>query len=67
MTWILKHKIAIAIGVLVFLMYRKAKAGTAPAVAGTVSSGSAFGTFDTNVLSPTFGEPMPDPNGGWFW
>ena len=56
-----RKRLLVAIGagvVLYLLLRRKASAATAPAVAGVVSSGSQSVTIDTNVLSPTFGEPI---------
>lgn len=48
------------VAVAIWVFTRKAKAaGAAPAVAGTVSSGSRSATIDTNVLSDTFGEVIP--------
>ncbi len=62
MTWILKHKLAVVgAAVIAYFLFRKAAsaaAGTPPAVVGDVWSGHAMGAFDTNVLSPTFGEPL---------
>jgi hypothetical protein len=61
MTWILKHKLAAGIAAAVVLLLwsnRKAvAAATGPApIRGRVDSGNAFGYFDTNPDSSTFGE-----------
>jgi hypothetical protein len=61
MTWVLKHKLAVvAAGLIAYFLFRKTAtaAGTPPAVVGDVWSGHDMGLFDTNVLSPTFGEPL---------
>jgi hypothetical protein len=47
-------------GILYLLWPRKAAAAAPPAVAGTVTSGSQSVVIDTNVLSPTFGLPVPN-------
>lgn len=47
---------AVGVGVLVWLLTRKSS--SPGAVAGTVTSGSQGLTIDTNVLSPTFGQPI---------
>jgi len=50
--------LVVVLAVVAWLLLRK----KAPAVAGTVSSGSKSVTIDTNVLSPTFGLTI-DANG----
>jgi hypothetical protein len=59
-----KQQIAtiVAAVVVYFVFFRKAKAASAPAVAGDVTSGSQSATIDTNVLSDTFGR-LIDANG----
>ncbi len=67
MSWIVKHKAYafIIAGIVLFLFKEKIaaaltgekKPGVKP-VYDTVTSGTEYGVFDTNVLSPTFGEPL---------
>lgn len=63
MTWLIKHKIAaIAAALVVYFLWanRKAVAAvTAPEpIRGRVDSGNAFGYFDVNPDSDTFGKPI---------
>lgn len=51
----------IAAAIAAYLCFRSSTADAAeapPAVAGQVTSGQKALTIDTNVLSPTFGEPI---------
>lgn len=51
----------IVAAILAYLCFRSSDAEAAeapPAVAGQVSSGQKALTIDTNVLSPTFGQPI---------
>lgn len=48
-----------AAGVAVYFLLRASKSSAPPAVPGTLTSGSASLTIDTNVLSPSFGLPIP--------
>lgn len=56
--------LVVGISTTLYLLLRSKKAAAAaapPAVAGEVDSGSQSATFNTNVLSPTFGLPI-NPN-----
>jgi len=54
--------VGISAALWLLLRSKKAAAAAPPAVAGDVESGSQSLTIDTNVLSPTFGLPISQPN-----
>lgn len=61
MTWLLKHKALVVGGAVLWFIWRESKKTSAPQsqiVRGRIDSGNNYGYFDTNVLSPTFGEPV---------
>lgn len=64
MTWVLKHKVYVAVaGIIVYLLWSNRKAVAASVAGpemkrGRVDSGSTFGYFDVNPDSATFGEKI---------
>jgi hypothetical protein len=54
---------ALGVGGLVIYLLRRSSTPAPPAVPGTLSSGSASTTIDTNVLSPGFGLPIVNQTG----
>ncbi len=61
MTWLVKHKVYLAVAAIAaYFLFRKGKDGK-PAIQpvwDVITSGKKWGTFDVNPDSTTYGEPV---------